>query len=409
MTTTMTPKRRTQQRNRWLDSRDGCPPSPPQPHLSSTGEGGWSRPSAAACPTPTDAAAPAQPSYADATAPPQDTTDPPNPITQLSPLHGTPSLRPHTTLRPLALAEWNPGWHDDGNADNDSSDKDSDVGGSDEMKHDDPLAVDDTAVTNRDDTATNTAKDATSSGSDSPPLLSSSPYPSIGAHPADDDDPMAALNRAISAHLSELDRQQRAIGDKYDAFRALLVTAQATFNAPAIELRVRSAIGAHTAPFSELISQAESAIDRKYDEINALHVASKSTISSAMMLLDAPALSQRALAAVDDAIRSATAPDGLLDQRIGDSIASAVSSAVTTTLDEIFVSYRDCVLVERQAAEADLAASFHKACTAAVTDFQTAVATTTLDSIGTLNVALRSAAAEFAAKRDSVVRVIEHA
>jgi hypothetical protein len=49
---------------------------------------------------------------------------------------------------------------------------------------------------------------------------------------------MAALNRAISAHLSELDRQQRAIGDKYDAFRALLVAAQATFDAPAIELRV---------------------------------------------------------------------------------------------------------------------------------------------------------------------------
>ena len=104
--------------------------------------------------------------------------------------------------------------------------------------------------------------------------------------------PMAALNRAISAHLSELDRQQRAIDDKYDAFRALLVTAQATFDAPAIELRVRSAIGAHTAPFSALISQAESAIDRKYDEICALHTASKSPISSAMTLLDAPALTQ---------------------------------------------------------------------------------------------------------------------
>ena len=56
--------------------------------------------------------------------------------------------------------------------------------------------------------------------------------------PPGDDDPMAALNRAISAHLFELDSQQRAIGDKYDAFRALLVEAQASFDAPAIELRV---------------------------------------------------------------------------------------------------------------------------------------------------------------------------
>jgi len=103
---------------------------------------------------------------------------------------------------------------------------------------------------------------------------------------------MAALNRAISAHLSELDRQQRAIGDKYDAFRAILVTAQATFDAPAIKLRVCPAIGAHTAPFLELISQAKSAIARKYVEINALHAALKSTISSAMTLLDTPALTQ---------------------------------------------------------------------------------------------------------------------
>jgi hypothetical protein len=49
------------------------------------------------------------------------------------------------------------------------------------------------------------------------------------AAPPGSDDPMATLNRAISAHLSELDRQQHVIGDKYDAFRALLVTAQATF------------------------------------------------------------------------------------------------------------------------------------------------------------------------------------
>jgi hypothetical protein len=128
-----------------------------------------------------------------------------------------------------------------------------------------------------------------------------------------------------------------------------------------------------------------------------------------MTLLDAPALSRRALAVVDNAIRAAIALDGLLDQRIRDSIASAVSWAVTTTLDEVFVSYRDCVLDKWQAAEADLATSFHTAWTSAEMDFQAVVASTISDSIETLNAALRSAAAEFAAKRDSVVNAITHA
>ncbi len=341
---------------------------------------------------------------------------------RLSPLQGTPSLRPRTSLRPLALPAWKPTWDDD-----------SDVGGTEETKDNDPLVVDVTTVADRDVNA-HTAEDDTPDGSDSPPLLSLPPSPEpvpvnapASPHhhvafaditvPPGDGEPMAALNRGISAHLSELDCQQRAIGDKYDAFHALLVKAQASFDAPAIVRRVRSAIGAHTAPFSELISQAESAIDRKYKEISALHVASKSTISSAMTLLDAPALAQRALAAVDDAICTATTPDdlldwrigesiasavdpdGLLEQRIGESIASAVSSAVASTMDENFVSYRTCVLDERHAVEADL----HTARKSAETDFQDAIATITSDSIDTLNAALPSAAAEFAAKRDFVV------
>jgi hypothetical protein len=146
-----------------------------------------------------------------------------------------------------------------------------------------------------------------------------------------------------------------------------------------------------------------------------------------MTLLNAPALTHRALAAVDDAIRTATAPDGLLDQRIGESIASAadpdglldqrigesiasaVSPSISSTLDEIFVSYRTCVLEERHAAEVDLTAFLHMARKSAKSDFQAAIATTTSDSIDTLNTALRSAAAEFAAKRDSVVNAITHA
>jgi hypothetical protein len=126
---------------------------------------------------------------------------------------------------------------------------------------------------------------------------------------------------------------------------------------------------------------------------------------------------------VDDAIRTATAPDGLLDrrigesiasavdpdglleQRIGESIASAVSLTVASTMDKNFVSYRTCVLDERHAAAADL----HAARKSAETEFQDAIATITSDSIDTLNAALRSAAADFAAKRDSVVNAITHA
>jgi hypothetical protein len=40
------------------------------------------------------------------------------------------------------------------------------------------------------------------------------PTPSIGALPMGNDDPMAKLNHAITVHLAELDRQQRAIGAK---------------------------------------------------------------------------------------------------------------------------------------------------------------------------------------------------
>ncbi len=399
-------------------------PPPPQPRLSSTGSGGWSRPSAAEG-TPTGATAtPARrTTYADAATRPQATPAPSTPATLLSPLQGTLSLHPRTSLRPLVLTVWQPTWDDDDNeVDDGASDDDSDVGGTEETKDDASLVVDETAVADRDVSA-HTADDDTPDGSNSPPLLSlpPSPAPVLVDTPAapphhvafaditvtpGDGDPMAALNRGISAHLSELDCQQRAIDDKYDAFRALLAKAQASFDAHAINLRIRSAIGAHTAPFSELISRAESAIDRKYEEISALHVASKATISSAMTLLDAPALAQRALAAVDDAIRTATAPDGLLDRRIGESIAlavqrigasiaSAVSLAVASTMDENFVSYRTCVLDERHAAEANL----HAARKSAESDFQDAIAAITSDSIDTLNAALRSAAADFTGLR----------
>jgi hypothetical protein len=98
---------------------------------------------------------------------------------------------------------------------------------------------------------------------------------------------MATLHRAISDHLAELDRQRISIGKKYYAFHDLLVKAQTNFDVSAIERRVRSAVGAHSAQLVELVSNAEAAIDVKYDDISAMHTASKSALSEALTLLDA--------------------------------------------------------------------------------------------------------------------------
>jgi hypothetical protein len=130
----------------------------------------------------------------------------------------------------LTLAEWNPVWHEADDAADEASDEDSDVGGSEETKHNNALAVDDTAVATHDVNPL-TAEDATSTGSNSPPLLSSptspdtflvdtpaaphhvllddgatscianadaalrTPTPSIRALPTDDNNPMATVAR----------------------------------------------------------------------------------------------------------------------------------------------------------------------------------------------------------------------
>jgi hypothetical protein len=73
---------------------------------------------------------------------------------------------------------------------------------------------------------------------------------------------------------------------------------------------VCSAVGAHTAPLLEIVSNAEVAINMKYDEIYALHAASKLALTEALTILDAPALNWRAHAAVDKALTAAMAPNG---------------------------------------------------------------------------------------------------
>ncbi len=120
---------------------------------------------------------------------------------------------------------------------------------------------------------------------------------------------------------------------------------------------MQSAVGAHRAPLVELVSNAKVAIDTKYDDISALHKASKSALTKAIALCNGPTLNQRALAVVDNAMTAAVALGGLMDQRISKAVTSAVIATVDDivaqeiqpciqdTLDKIF-SYQDCVIAE---------------------------------------------------------------
>ncbi len=171
----------------------------------------------------------------------------------------------------------------------------------------------------------------------------------------------------------------------------------------------------------ELVSNAEVAINVKYDDISALHVASKAALTEAMTLLDASKVNWQALAAVDDAMTAVVAPDGLMDQRINEAVTLAVITAVDKiaeqeihpwvqhTLDKIFVSYQDCVINERKTAESELAVSLLAHRASAKVDFIDAIHATTLASIATLNNALSLAAAEFEKKQASVVESIKNA
>ncbi len=93
------------------------------------------------------------------------------PVTLQLPLQGTPSLRPRTPLRPLALPAWQPKWDDDDNAVNDGTlDDDSDVGSTEETKDEDSLVVDAIVMADRDVNAHTAAEDTTNA-----PILTSFP------------------------------------------------------------------------------------------------------------------------------------------------------------------------------------------------------------------------------------------
>jgi hypothetical protein len=133
---------------------------------------------------------------------------------------------------------------------------------------------------------------------------------------------------------------------------------------------VRSAAGAHSAELIELVANAEAAIDVKYDNISAMHTASKSALSEALTLVDASTLSRRALAAVNNAVKAAVAPGGMLAECFGKEVPSAVIDAINRivaqeinprvheTLDDVFTSYRDCIFTECHLAETKLKTYF---------------------------------------------------
>jgi hypothetical protein len=341
-----------------------------------------------------DKAAPECPTYANAMAchpGSTATTTPGAPSNvQLSPLLGALSLHPRTSPHQLTFADWTLDWDNGDNkapGTDESKDTNLDINGTNETKQDNAFVIDDTVAAAHVVNA-HAADNATSIDSSSPPLLSVPPFPapplavkappptghilldsgtaidyaakapwmpmpSIGDLSTDDVDPMAKLTRAISSHLAKLDCQCIAISAKYRAFHDLLVKTQTNFDVSAIKRQVRSAVGAHTTLLLELVSDAEAAINVKYDNISALHVASKSALTEALTLLDASTINKRTLATVYEAMMAAVAPGGLMDQCIRKEVTLAVITAVDKivernihpcvqgTLNKIFVSYRD--------------------------------------------------------------------
>jgi hypothetical protein len=335
-----------------------------------------------------------------------------------------PLLRPRTTLQQVDLTDWTPNWDDDDDAapsTGNLKESDLEIHGTEETKLDDASAVDDTVAANQ-------APDAnTSLDGGSPPLLSSpdstnplegdapplsdtailnsgasleyAAGPTIGRTPATTTvDPMAKLNAAISLHLAELDRQRIAISKKYEVFHDLLVQTRTDFNVSAIKARVSSAVAVHTAPLAELVSQAEATIEH------------------------------RAITAVDTAMTAAIAHGGLMEQRINDEVKLAVRAAINNivnreiqplvqdTVDNIFISYRDCVLTEWQQAKLDIMAhrtsvesAFHAAVDDTIYEFQQVVDTTTSDNMAMIDNAIPTANDAFNAKRASIVKSIKAA
>jgi hypothetical protein len=124
---------------------------------------------------------------------------------------------------------------------------------------------------------------------------------------------------------------------------------------------------------------------------------------------------------------AAVAPGGLMDTHKTDGVKSAVLTAVNNilnkvrprvqeTVDDIFVSYRDCVLSERSEAELALEAhrslvdtGLHTSVGTIMSDFQQFVNTAISDNISKLEEAVRTATTAFDTRQTSIVESINAA
>ncbi len=159
---------------------------------------------------------------------------------------------------------------------------------------------------------------------------------------------------------------------------------------------MRSTVWAQSAGLKELVANAKAAIDIKHDEITTMHSTSKSALRKALSLVDMSNLSTRPLVAVDDAVTAAVAPGGMLAECIGDKVTTAVIAAVDRivawelnprvhkVLDDVFTSYQDCILTERQLAETEATTYFKAQQGLARTEYTEFLADSTSASIAQL-------------------------
>ncbi len=180
---------------------------------------------------------------------------------------------------------------------------------------------------------------------------------------------------------------------------------------------MRSTVWAQSTGLKDLVANAKAAIDIKYDEIMTMHSTSKLALSKALSLVDASNLSTCALVTVDDAVMAAVAPGGMLAECIGDEVTMAVIAAVDRivawelnprvhkVLDDVFTSYQDWILTERQLAEMEVTTYFKAQQGLARTEYTEFLADSTSASIAQLEGAVDAGEA----KLDATLRSTKQA
>jgi hypothetical protein len=149
-----------------------------------------------------------------------------------------------------------------------------------------------------------------------------------------------------------------------------------------------------------------------------MHTALKSALSKTLTLVNASTLSRRALAAVDNAVKAAVAPGGMLAERISKEVTLAVIDAVDCivareinprvheTLNNVFTSYRGCVLTECHLAEMELKTYFQAQQELARTEYQGFLNNSTSASIAKIKAMLDAGEARLNATLCSTKRAL---